>query len=158
MTDALEELRYRRLLVAIDGSANADLALAMAVTAARRDNASLAIVSVAPDVSDVSRWGTTIDVGRLQDDADAETQATLRRAVDRIPGELPVTTIFRRGKAGPEIVALANGGGYDAVMLGARGVGRVGALLGSVSGHVLHHADVAVFVAHAPREADADAT
>ncbi len=33
----------------------------------------------------------------------------------------------------------------------ARGLGRVGALLGSVSDHVLHHATIAVFVARAPR-------
>jgi nucleotide-binding universal stress UspA family protein len=31
-------------------------------------------------------------------------------------------------------------------------VGRVGALMGSVSSYVLHHADIAVFVAHAPRD------
>jgi nucleotide-binding universal stress UspA family protein len=37
-------------------------------------------------------------------------------------------------------------------MLGARGVGRVHGLMGSVSQHVLHHADTAVFVTHAPRE------
>jgi nucleotide-binding universal stress UspA family protein len=37
------------------------------------------------------------------------------------------------------------------VLLGARGVGRMGSLIGSVSQHVLHHADIAVFVAHAPR-------
>ena len=34
----LGELRFNRLLVAIDGSANAELALSAAVTAARRDN------------------------------------------------------------------------------------------------------------------------
>jgi nucleotide-binding universal stress UspA family protein len=39
---------------------------------------------------------------------------------------------------------------YDAILLGARGVGRVGALVGSVSSYVMHHADTAVFVAHAP--------
>jgi nucleotide-binding universal stress UspA family protein len=41
---------------------------------------------------------------------------------------------------------------YDAILLGARGVGRVGALIGSVSSYVMHHADTAVFVAHAPRQ------
>jgi nucleotide-binding universal stress UspA family protein len=39
----------------------------------------------------------------------------------------------------------------DAILLGARGVGRIAALMGSVSQHVLHHAQTAVFVAHAPR-------
>ena len=42
----------------------------------------------------------------------------------------------------------------DAILLGARGVGRVGALVGSVSSYVMHHSDTAVFVAHAPRQTD----
>jgi nucleotide-binding universal stress UspA family protein len=61
-----------------------------------------------------------------------------------------VTKQLRHGKAGPEIVAEARAHDYDAILVGARGVGRVGALIGSVSSYVLHHADTAVFVAHAP--------
>jgi nucleotide-binding universal stress UspA family protein len=53
-------------------------------------------------------------------------------------------------EAGAEIVARACEHDYDAVLLGARGLGRVGALLGSVSAYVLHRAPVPVFVAHAP--------
>ena len=68
----------------------------------------------------------------------------------------PVETIVRRGAPGPQIVAQARAGCYDALLLGARGVGRISALVGSVSQYVLNHADIAVFVAHAPREAPAD--
>ena len=75
----------------------------------------------------------------------------LRDAVERIPDDIPVTTVIRRGKPGPEIVAQATECDYDALMVGARGVGRVGALIGSVSQHVVHNAPVPVFVAHAPR-------
>jgi nucleotide-binding universal stress UspA family protein len=99
---ALEELHLHRLLVAVDGSANAQLALSAAVTAARRDHAAVTLISVAPDV-----------------------------------------------------VAAAREADYDAILMGARGLGRVAALMGAVSQYVLHHADTAVFVAHAPREADA---
>ena len=60
-------------------------------------------------------------------------------------------SLFKRGRPGRIVVAEAAAGDYDAVLLGARGLGRVGALLGSVSNHVLHHATIAVFVAHAPR-------
>jgi nucleotide-binding universal stress UspA family protein len=92
----------------------------------------------------------------LQDEADAEAQRLLRAAVARIPADLPVTTLIRRGRAGPEIAAQAREHDYDAVLLGARGLGRVAALVGSVSSYVLHHATTAVFVAHAP-PADAGA-
>jgi nucleotide-binding universal stress UspA family protein len=86
-----------------------------------------------------------------QADAHEEAQRVLDETVQRIPADIPVTTVLRKGKAGPEIVEQCRSGDYDAIPLGARGVGRVGALLGSVSQHVLHHADTAVFVAHAGR-------
>ena len=87
----------------------------------------------------------------MQQEADAYAQRLLRDAVERLPDAIPVTTVVRRGKPGPEIVAQARAGNYDAIVMGARGVGRVGALMGSVSRYVLHHAETAVFVAHAPR-------
>src|SRR3954451_9557048 len=152
----LGELALHRLLVAIDGSANAELALTAAVTVARRDNAAITLITVGPDLSTgPATWslpiGCTIDQHEVDEDACARMKATLAR----IPADIPVRTIYRRGKAGPEIVKAAREGDYDAIILGARGVGRVGAMMGSVSSHVLHHADIAVFVAHAPKESNA---
>jgi nucleotide-binding universal stress UspA family protein len=151
----LGELRYNRLLVAIDGSANAELALSAAVTAARRDNSALTLICVAPDVrAEASRWpGALVVPQPPQSEVDATAERTLREAVARIPADLPVERIVRRGAPGPQIVAQARAGRYDAILLGARGVGRISALVGSVSQYVLNHADIAVFVAHAPREA-----
>jgi nucleotide-binding universal stress UspA family protein len=150
--EKLGELHYHRLLVAIDGSESSTLALGAAVTVARRDHASLTLLCVVPDVAaDVARWPwpATSPV-LLQEDADAAADRSLREAIERIPDDIPVTTVIRHGKAGPEIVAQAGEADYDALMVGARGVGRVGALIGSVSQHVLHNAPVPVFVAHAP--------
>jgi nucleotide-binding universal stress UspA family protein len=154
--DKLGELRYRRLLVAVDGSRSAELALAAAVTAAKRDAASVTLIAVARDArAEAARWPTAAvsPVPISQDEADADAERLLRTAVARIPEEIPVTRIVRRGRPGPKIVAEAGSGKYDAILLGARGVGRIGALMGSVSQHVLHHAETAVFVAHAPRGA-----
>ncbi len=147
--EPLGELRFHRLLVAVDGSPNAELALSAAVNVAKRDNATLTLVSVAPDLS---RWpaGSAYDPS-LQSEADEEARATLAALVERIPAEIGVRTLWRRGPAGHEIVKAAREGDYDAILVGARGVGRVGAVFGSVSSHVLRHAgDLAVFVAHAP--------
>ncbi len=152
MAEPLSELSFRRLLVAVDGSENADLALAAAVTAARRDHAEVTVLAVSPDVLATASWpGTATSPAQLQEDADAYAQRVLREAVERIPEDIGVRSLFKRGRAGPVVVAEAAAGNYDAVILGARGLGRVGALLGSVSNHVLHHATIAVFVAHAPR-------
>jgi nucleotide-binding universal stress UspA family protein len=148
--EPLGELRYNRLLVAVDGSRGAELALSAAVTVAKRDRATLTLISVSPDVS---RWpsGAAYDPN-LQHDADEDAQRLLREAVDRIPADIGVKTLFRRGQPGPEIAKVAACGEYDALMVGARGVGRVGALFGSVSSYLLHHVeDVPVFVAHAPK-------
>jgi nucleotide-binding universal stress UspA family protein len=153
----LGELRFNRLLVAIDGSANAELALAAAVTAARRDNSALTLVSVAPDVrAEAARWPGALAVPQPPpEEVDGTAECILREAVARIPADIPVERVVRRGAAGPQIVAQARAGCYDAILLGARGVGRISALVGSVSQYVLNHADIAVFVAHAPREAPA---
>jgi nucleotide-binding universal stress UspA family protein len=150
IAEPLSELSFHRLLVAVDGSENADLALSAAITAARRDHAALTLLAVAPDVRSAPWPGAQMSQAQLQEDADAYAQRVLREAVARIPEDIGVRSVFKRGRAGPVIVAEAADGDYDAVLLGARGVGRVGMLLGSVSNHVLHHATLAVFVAHAP--------
>jgi nucleotide-binding universal stress UspA family protein len=150
----LRELRFNRLLVALDGSGSSDLALAAAVTAARRDNSALTLLTVVPDVIAESRlWGPGApDPATLQEEVDQEARGTLRAAIDRIASDIPVTTVLRRGRPGPEIVAQTKADHYDAILLGARGVGRVGALIGSVSSYVMRHAPTAVFVAHEPRD------
>jgi nucleotide-binding universal stress UspA family protein len=148
---SLEEVHFRRLLVAIDGSGSAELALAAALTTTRRDNGRLTLIGVAPRVMQTTSLGATgLSRERLQQQADDEAHRALRDAVRRLPDDISATTLFRQGKPGPEIVAETRTGRYDAVVLGARGVGRIGALLGSVSQYVLHHAAIPVIVIHAP--------
>jgi nucleotide-binding universal stress UspA family protein len=150
----LGELEFRRLLVAVDGSGNSELALSAAITAARRSNAALTLICVAPDVvADAARFPSAAQIVPTdQDQVDRHAEDVLSQAVDLIPDDIPVTKIVRRGRAGQQIVAAADESTYDAILMGARGVGRIGALLGSVSQYVTHHAKIAVFVAHAPRE------
>ncbi|HEY2638181.1 MAG TPA: universal stress protein [Solirubrobacteraceae bacterium] len=149
---ALGDLRFHRLLVALDGSENAELALNAAVNVARRDHAALTIMSVSRDVAmDAARWPGMVSMPESQDEADAYAQGILDDTVSRIPPDVGVTTVVRRGKAAREILAVLDEGTYDAILLGARGLGRVAMLMGSVSREVLHHANVAVFIAHAPR-------
>lgn len=148
----LDELRFNQVLVALDRSESAELALAAAVTIARRDRAVLTLMTVVSNVAtQTASWvAGGPDPQRLQEDVDTEAQRLLRDTVARIPEDVTVRTVLRHGKAGPEIVAQADAGDYDAILLGARGRGRVGTALGSVSNHVMHHAAVPVFVAHAP--------
>jgi nucleotide-binding universal stress UspA family protein len=151
----LGELRFNRLLVAYDGSASAELALSAAVTAAQRDRSTITLLAVVPDVAaELSLWPSpgTPDAETLQREADDDATTRLRNAIGRMPSDIPVTTVVRPGHAGRQIVAQTEEVAYDAVLLGARGVGKLGTILGSVSNHVLHHAGTSVFVAHAPRD------
>ena len=151
---ALEELHLHRLLVALDGSDSAELALAAALTAATRDRAHLTLLAVVSEtwLESAGIAAGAGDPATLRKAAEHHAQRVLREAVDRLPGDIPVTTVVRHGKPGPEIVAQSSSGNYDAIVLGARGLGRIGALIGSVSTYVMHHADTAVFVARTARD------
>jgi len=152
--ETLGELHFHRLLVPLDGSESSELALRAAVTVAVRDRSTIALITVVPDMlAESARWGWAAQSpAALQADADEEADKRLRDAVERIPEDIPVKMLIRRGKAGPEIVAHANESDYDGIVMGARGIGRVGAaMVGSVSQYVMRHATVPVFVAHAPR-------
>jgi nucleotide-binding universal stress UspA family protein len=150
MSDQLDELHLYRLLVAVDGSDSSTLALRAAITVARRDNAALTLLCVAPDANhDLGRFAAAAGLPpTTQEELDAEAEKILRRTVELVPDDVPVRTVVRRGKPGPAIVAHAREESYDAILVGARGVGRVAAIVGSVSAYVLSHADVDVFVAH----------
>jgi nucleotide-binding universal stress UspA family protein len=150
VTEPFGELRFNRLLVAVDGSASADLAL----TAARHGNSALTLICVAPDArAEAARWPGAFAVPMTpQEQFDAGAEKVLRAAVDRIPDDIPVERIVRRGAPGPQIVGQSTDGCYDGILLGARGLGRISSLMGSVSQYVMSHADIPVFVAHAPHE------
>ena len=76
-TTVLGELSLHRLLVAIDGSANAELALKAAVTAARRDNATITLITVGPDLTTgPAAWSIPV-AGTL----DQRSQRVARRQV-----------------------------------------------------------------------------
>jgi nucleotide-binding universal stress UspA family protein len=145
---------FHRVLVAVDGSRHADLALAMAIALCERDHSRLTILTVIPNVGESAglAYGAGIDPVALQADADRGAERTMRAALDAVPDDQPVDSVQRRGHAGPEIVAQVKEGHHDAVILGARGLGRIGTMFGSVSQHVLHHAGVAVFVGHLPED------
>jgi nucleotide-binding universal stress UspA family protein len=144
---------FRHVLTALDGSASAELAFEAAVRIAQRDNARLTLLVVAPELLTDARFAwATVNPAALQEDADKAAEKLLREAAGAVPESLPVTKRFRRGHPGPEIVAQAVEEGHDVVVLGARGLGRVVGMMGSVSQHVLRHAKCVVIVTHVPPE------
>ena len=152
----LGELEFRRLLVAVDGSPTSELALSAAITAARRNNAAITLICVASDVvADAARFPSSAQIVPADQDAvDRHAEKVLSDAIDLIPDDIPVTHVVKHGRPGEQIVAHAGEANYDAILIGARGVGRFEAMLGSVSQYVMHHAKIAVIVAHAPPAED----
>jgi nucleotide-binding universal stress UspA family protein len=146
--------RYRHLLVAFDGSPDAELALAHAIAIAQVYRARLALVAVVPPPP-LLAWQAPGGVGALHESEQHEMDKRLRAAADSVPDDLPLTTRLLDGDPAREIVRAARDGDHDAIVMGSRGRGRISAaILGSVSNHVMHEADVPVIVVHRPRRDD----
>ena len=144
--------RYRHVLVAFDGSPDAELALDHAVAIAQHYRARLGLVAVVPPVPSFA-WQAPGGVRQLHDAQEHELEKQLRAAADAIPDDLSVTTRLLDGDPARCIVSAAREGDHDLIVMGSRGRGRVtSALLGSVSNRVLHEAEVPVMVLHRPHE------
>jgi nucleotide-binding universal stress UspA family protein len=144
---------YRNILVAVDGSKESKLALADAIDLALESNAKLTLAHVSnkpPGVINSSAAGAAVAA-----ELPAYHQQLLREAVDSVPKELPVTTLFLEGNPAHEIVKAAREYDHDLIVIGSRGRSRAtAALLGSVSHEVLHESHVPVLVVHASHRAD----
>jgi nucleotide-binding universal stress UspA family protein len=144
-------LRYRHVLVAFDGSAEAELALAHAIALAQVYRARLGLVAVVPPPP-LLAWQAPGGMRGVHDSEQTELERTLRAAADRVPDDLSITTQLLDGDPAREILRAAREGEHDVIVLGSRGRGRMTtALLGSVSNRVMHDADVPVIVIHRPR-------
>ena len=148
---------FRRLLVAIDGFEQSDRALAEAIAMASTHNARITVIAVIPEPSAWAfagvGYGTPLDPVAVDREVERAYQRILQAAVDRVPQEVSVTTVLKRGAAGPAIVDEARVGGYDLIVVGSRGRGELRSLLlGSVSHHVLHASRVPVLVVRARSE------
>lgn len=156
--DLLVEPRYRDVLVCLDGSKESWLALEHAVAAAHAVDCRLTLFTVVPETPALI-GPTPISRDQLVDDVQREMYGHLARARDAVPDDVSVRTLMKTGDAATRIVETADELGCDAIFLGTRGRGRIGALLGSVSHAVLHRARTAVIVVRAthpeaPRSAD----
>jgi nucleotide-binding universal stress UspA family protein len=142
--------RYRNVLLAYDGSPEADRALAHAIAVAQVYRARLAIVAVVPPPP-LLAWQAPGGLTGIQESEKSEMDARLRAAADKVPDDLPLTTRMLDGDPAREILRAVREGDHDVVVMGSRGRGRVSAaLLGSVSNHVMHAAEVPVIVIHEP--------
>lgn len=132
---------YHRILVAIDGSADAAAALRHAVDLARDQNALMTLLTVAPPQPTPVGAATS-----APPDLHACHEKLLREATDSIPFDIGVTTRLERGNPAETILRIV-AEGHDLVVMGSHGHSRVHrALLGSVSERVLKASTVPVLL------------
>jgi nucleotide-binding universal stress UspA family protein len=143
-----------KILLATDGSKEAELAFASAADLSEKTDSELHVVYVGhlPLVSYESPGATTLDpdlLGRMQEDAEQEARTKLDEQVRRVgkTGGEVAEMHTRLGRPDAEIVGLADELGAGLIVLGSRGLGPLRrALMGSVSDSVVRHARCPVLI------------
>jgi nucleotide-binding universal stress UspA family protein len=141
---------FRNILVALDGSPVADQALMEAIDLADREHSRLTLFTAVVPPPAFAFMGATGDVvATILRDAEARAEAILRGARDRVPDDMPVTSVLSTKPVPAALLRQIKDGDHDLVVMGSRGRGAVrSALLGSVSHCVLHHSPVPVLIVH----------
>lgn len=143
---------FRNVLAAYDGSAHAEKALREAIDIASAGHGRLTVLTA---VCSPSSWTTataeTMLAARdLGPELEERGRALLEHAVSLVPDDVSVTSVLTREPVRRALLARAEAGCHDLIVMGSRGRGAVqAALLGSVSHHVLHHSPIPVLIVHA---------
>ena len=142
-----------KILLATDGSEEAELAFASAADLSKKTGSELHVVYVGhmPPVFYESPGATTLDPefqGRMGERAEEGARTKLEEEVQRVGAGGEVAEVHARlGRPDAEIVGLADELGAGLIVLGSRGLGRLRrALMGSVSDSVVRHAHCPVLV------------
>ena len=144
-----------KILLATDGSADAELALSTAVDLANSTNSELHIVTVAPGTPDPAyatheaglRYETYDEaVQAIRDDAQRILDEQVNK-VESAGGHLAETHLRTEERRDQAIVNLAGEIGAGLIVMGSRGLGGLRrALMGSVSDSVVRHANCPVMI------------
>jgi nucleotide-binding universal stress UspA family protein len=142
---------FHDILVAIDGSKDADEALRQAIDLAASQHARLTIFSAVVTPPAVTYVGVSGNVlADLTRDAEADAQKTMRAAVELVPDDVSVSTVLSHDPVRPGLLRQIEAGKHDLLVMGSRGRGAIrSALLGSVSHYALHHSPIPVLIVHA---------
>src|SRR5918995_1453573 len=145
-----------RILLATDGSEEADLAALRAVDLADATDSELHVVHVGVVPSFLKSYpGTLGYYDKLYEQIEEVSRELLRKQTRQLKaaGGTAAGTHLRMGQVDLEIVALAEELGAGLIVMGCRGLGGVRrALMGSVSDSVVRHAHCPVLVVRPEKE------
>lgn len=138
----------KKILVPIDGSENSMKALQKAKDLGQLTTADITILFV---VNDFKNHPYAIDRRYLEElRGDIVTQSNkivedARIHFNDYPGK--VDTLVRTGNIETEILEVSNGGGFDLIIMGNRGLGRFAkTMLGSTSQKIVNNAKISVMI------------
>jgi Universal stress protein UspA and related nucleotide-binding proteins len=133
---------FNNILVAYDGSSSSSAAVQEAFELAKGNNAHVTVLSVAPSVAPLAGL-SGVNIEEVGAELQRWAERTAREAAATAPSELNVDTVTRSGRIGEEIVAEIEAGGYDLLVLGSRGRGRLTSeLFGSANAYVHFHSRI----------------
>jgi nucleotide-binding universal stress UspA family protein len=133
---------YHKILVALDGSPDAESALMHAISLARDQHARITLLTVGPSINRAAAVGTAPPPDLLD-----VHQEILHDATRLIPRDVGVTTRLERGEAAATILRVAREEEDDLIVMGSHGHSRFHrALLGSVSQKVLAQSEIPVLL------------
>jgi nucleotide-binding universal stress UspA family protein len=145
-----------RILLATDGSEEAELAALRAVDLADATDSELHVVHVGVVPIFLKSYPGTLGYDRkLYEQIEEQSRELLRKQSWRVKaaGGTVAGAHLRMGAVDLEIVALAEELGADLIVIGSRGLGGVRrALMGSVSDSVVRHAHCPVLVVRPEKE------
>jgi nucleotide-binding universal stress UspA family protein len=143
---------FHSILVAVDGSADADAALSHAIDLAESEHTRLTLISAVAELPPTAYIMAGEEIGRLNQTVHHQAETVICQARDRIPADLPVTTVLSEEPIRAALIHQLKDGRHDLVVMGSRGRGAFRAgLLGSVSHYMLNHSPVPVLVVRAER-------
>jgi nucleotide-binding universal stress UspA family protein len=137
------------ILLATDGSEEAQLAATTAADLAQKTNSDLHVLTVGPDLPLYELTEHPADFQDVLRENRREAKEMLEQQAKRIEqsGGTIKETHLREGRAEEEIVEVAEELGAGLIVMGSRGQGRLRrALMGSVSDAVVRHAHCPVTI------------
>ena len=143
---------FRNILIAVDGSPDANEALKQAIDLAAAENSRLTLLSATtgPPAVAYASVGAAEVIAKGIKDAEEDAKRVLDDAAKAVPESLSVTTLMSVKPARAAILRQISDGGHDLLVMGSRGrSGITAALLGSVSHFVLNHSPIPVLIVHA---------
>jgi nucleotide-binding universal stress UspA family protein len=136
---------YKKVLLPTDGSDNALKAAQYTVHLIEtHPGVEVTLINVYKILPEFRTYESPFTPGIVESVKEMSQRALTKTLAVFEQAGLKVEAVSLEGDPGTEIVAFANKGGYDHIIIGSRGMGLSGLIFGSVAQKVLHFASCPV--------------